>query len=207
MINQLLAWAKTPRPVTNTFQLRHLQAVGNPRAWFPSSTLPVGVGVNNLPTQCYGSADDVFNWYCEKLKNSLRLPHISVGKTNSDFLKKDEGWMACGAQVDGRRWCLFNSSFEVSEREEQICFFHEAAHTLGFTKHDRWFLAMHLLLNLRSGFEFSADEVDYEQCISEDSQLLNAAEWAEDYAFQNYKKDLTAIELAEQLLILQSENL
>ena len=204
MINAIMKWARTPRP--DTFQARRLQAIGS-GAWFPSTKIIKGCGVNTLPLHHYGYAEDVFSWYDEKMQNILRLPTILVGKVSSGFYKMTHEDGAMGATLGDNRICVFNSNQNLTEHDEVLLFLHEASHCLNLVLHDRYFLAMNLMLIHRSGFEFTEQEVNFDYCTQDDLNILSATDWALDYASQNWQKDLTAIELAMQLLILQSENL
>ena len=205
MIKQLLAWARTPRQAT--FQARRLQAIGS-GAWFPSTKIIKGCGVNKLPSHHYGYAEDVFRWLDAEMQNKLRLPTILVGKLPSGFYQMDDDTGAMGRQLsDGNRVCIFNVKENLTEDDELLFYLHEASHCLNLLFHDRYFLAMHLMLNYRSGANFSDDEVDLDYCTSQDFNQLTAVDWAQEYALENYQNDETAIELAEQLLMVQSENL
>ena len=200
MIKQLLAWARTPTPAT--FQARRLQSIGS-GAWFPSTKTIMGCGVNKLPSHHYGYAYQVFSWYDENMQNRLRLPHIIVGQLTSGFYNMTDDAGAIGAPVDGHRICVFNSAEKIDEHREMLVFFHEAAHTFWLLHHDRYFLAMHLMLNYRSGVNFSEQEVDFDYCTSQDFNILSAADWALDYASKNYQNDEDALTLAMNLLILR----
>lgn len=205
MINAIMKWARTPRQAT--FQARRLQAIGS-GAWFPSTKIIKGCGVNKLPNSHYGYAEDVFRWLDAEMQNRLRLPTILVGKLSSGVYQMDDDTGAMGKQLDdGNRVCIFNVQENLTEHDELLFFLHEAAHCLNLLWHTRYFLALHLMLNYRSGVEFTEQEVDYDYCTSQDFNQLSAVDWAQEYALKNYQNDETAIELAEQLLILQSENL
>ena len=204
MINAIMKWARTPRP--DTFQARRLQAIGS-GAWFPSTKIIKGCGVNTLPLHHYGYAEDVFSWYDEKMQNILRLPTILIGKLPSGFYQMDDQTGAMGKQLeDGNRVCIFNLQENLTEHDELLFFLHEAAHCLNLLWHNRYFLALHLMLNYRSGVEFTEQEVDYDYCTSQDFNQLSAVDWAQEYALQNYQNDETALTLAMNLLLLKNEN-
>ena len=200
MINAIMKWARTPRQPT--FQARRLQSIGS-GAWFPSAKIIKGCGVNKLPSHHYGYAVDVFRWYDEKMQNRLRLPTILIGKLPSGFYKMTDDAGAIGAPLGDHRICIFNSKENLTEHDELLFFVHEAAHCLNFLFHDRYFLAMHLMLNFRSGVNFSDDEVDLDYCTKQDFNQLSAVDWAHEYALQNYQNDETALTLAMNLLILR----
>lgn len=84
-----------------------------------------------------------------------------------------------------------------------LFFLHEAAHTFWLLAHDRYFLAMHLILNFRSGAEFTDQEVDFDYCTQNDFNILSAVDWAVDYASKNFQNDEDAKTLAMNLLILR----
>ena len=197
MIKSIMKWARTPRP--RTFQARRLEAIGS-GAWYPSRKILEGCGVNKLPSHHYGSADQVFSWLGTEMQNRLRLPQIIVGKLPSGFYGMGEGDAAMAAPLGYHRICVFNESENLNERREILVFFHEAAHALNLLWHDRYFLAMNLMLNLRSGVDFSEDEVGFDYCTKNDFNFLSAADWAEGYANKNYQNDECALTLAINLL-------
>ena len=199
-----MKWARTPRP--RTFQARRLEAIGS-GAWYPSRKILEGCGVNKLPSHHYGSANQVFRWLDADMKNRLRLPIILVGKLPSGFYKMTDDAGAIGAPLGRHRICVFNSNQNLTERDEMLFFLHEAAHTFWFLQHDRYFLAMNLILNLRSGENFSEQEVDFDYCTNEDFNILSAADWSLNYAMLNYQNDESSETLAMNLLILKDVEL
>lgn len=194
------------------------------RGWQPkpSSECRLGCGIDAVPESRRAAPEQIFSWYSEDMQARLKLPsNIIDGRCDNDFLNfltapfefKNDDWSAVGRPSNNNklRVILFNSSCEFSPDEEQITFLHEVAHCLGFLKHDRYFLAMMLVLVFRSGYQNNHTLFQFQvDCALSEDEIADkkiAEKWAEKFAQDNCEQDKTALEIADELLLIMHKEL